>query len=66
MKSLQFSTARQSPERFLTPAFEVSKEAMVQPTGEELWKSIAATARWLARQGEAGTIARNAAEALRS
>ena len=66
MKFLEFGSARQSPARFLTPAFEVNKEAAVQLAGEELWKSIAATARRLARQSESGTISRKAAEALRS
>ncbi|MCC6741674.1 MAG: hypothetical protein IT452_21730, partial [Planctomycetia bacterium] len=66
MKFQEFGSARQAPERFLTPAVEVNKEAAVQLAGEELWKSIAATARRLARQAEAGTISRNAAEALRS
>jgi HK97 gp10 family phage protein len=66
MKFLEFGSARQAPERFLTPAFEVNKEAAVQLAGEELWKSIAATARRLARQAEAGTLGRRASEALRS
>lgn len=66
MKFQEFGSARQAPARFLTPAFEVNKEAAVQLAGEELWKSIAATARRLARQAEAGTISRKAAEALRS
>lgn len=66
MKFVEFGSARQSPVRFLTPAFEVNKEAAVQLAGEELWKSIAATARRLARQAESGTISRKAAEALRS
>jgi HK97 gp10 family phage protein len=66
MKFLEFGSARQAPERFLTPAFEVNKEAAVQLAGEELWKSIAATARRLARQAESGQLSRKAAEGLLS
>ena len=66
MKFLEFGSARQAPERFLTPAFEVNKAAAVQLAGEELWKSIAATARRLARQAESGRISPRVVEALRS
>ncbi|MCE9635074.1 MAG: hypothetical protein K8T90_05145 [Planctomycetes bacterium] len=66
MKFLEFGSARQSPARFLTPAFEVNKEAAVQLAGEELWKTISATARRLAKQAEAGTLSRKALEGLRS
>lgn len=66
MKFLEFGTARQAPQRFLTPAFEVNKEAAVRAVGEELWKSLATTAARLARQGAAGTLPARAAEALRT
>jgi len=65
MKFLEFGTARESPQRFLTPAFEINKEAAIRAVGEELWKSLAATAARLARQSAAGTLSRGAAEALR-
>ena len=66
MKFLEFGSARQAPERFLTPAFEVNKEAAVQLAGEELWKTISATAKRLAKQAEAGTLSRKAQDGLRS
>jgi HK97 gp10 family phage protein len=66
MRLVEFGSARQAPARFLTPAFEVNKEAAVQLAGEELWKSISATAKRLARQAESGKLPRAAAEALRS
>jgi len=64
MKFLEFGTARQAPQRFLTPAFEVNKDAAIRAVGEELWKSLAATAARLARQGASGTLPARAAEAL--
>ena len=66
MKFVEFGTARQSPQRFLTPAFEVNKEAAVRAVGEELWKSLAAAAARLARQGAANALPAKSAEALRS
>ena len=65
MKFLEFGTARQAPDRFLTTAFEVNKDAAVQLAGEELWKAISATAKRLAKQAEAGTLSRGAQAALR-
>jgi HK97 gp10 family phage protein len=64
MKFLEFGSAHQAPDRFLTPAFETNKEEALQAIGEELWKSIAATARRLARQAEAGTLSAAAKRAL--
>jgi HK97 gp10 family phage protein len=66
LKFLEFGTAHEAPQRFLTPAFEVNKEAAVRAVGEELWKSLAATAARLARQGSVGTLSKSATEALRS
>ncbi len=65
MKFLEFGTARESPQRFLTPAFEVTKDAAVRAVGEELWKSLEATAARLSRQAVSGSISPRAAEALR-
>lgn len=64
MSFVEFGTARQAPARFLTPAFEIHKERAVALVGEELWKSLAAAAKRLARQAERGTISRSAREAL--
>jgi HK97 gp10 family phage protein len=66
MKFLEFGSAHQAPQRFLTPAFEVNKDAAVRAVGEELWKSLEATAARLARQASAGTLSRAASDALRA
>ena len=66
MKFLEFGSAHQTADRFLTPAFETNKEAAVQAIGQELWKEIAATAKRLARQAAAGTLSKAAEAGLRS
>jgi HK97 gp10 family phage protein len=66
MKLVEFGTARQAPDRFLTTAFETNKQAAIEAIGQELWKSIAATAKRLARQADAGRLSKSATEALRS
>jgi HK97 gp10 family phage protein len=66
MKFLEFGSAHQAPQRFLTPAFEVNKEAAVQAIGEELWKSLEATAARLARQAATSSLSPRALDALRS
>jgi HK97 gp10 family phage protein len=66
MKLVEFGTARQSADRFLTPAFETNKERAIEAVGQELWKAIAATAKRLARHAEAGTLSNSATAALRS
>ena len=64
MKFVEFGTARQSPVRFLTPAFEVSKDEAAQLVGEELWKSLSAAAKRLAKQAESGTLSKSAQRAF--
>ena len=66
MKFLEFGSAHQTADRFLTPAFETNKDAAVEAVGQELWKEIAATAKRLARQAESGTLSKAAARALGS
>ena len=66
MKFLEFGSAHQAADRFLTPAFETNKEAAIQAIGQELWKEIAATAKRLARQAETGKLSAAVAESLRS
>ena len=66
MKFVEFGTARQAPDRFLTPAFEINKERVVVLVGEELWKSLSRAARRLARQAEQGKLSKSAQVALRS
>ncbi len=66
MKFLEFGSSRQAPDRFLTPAFEINKERAVELVGEELWKSLAATAKRLARQAESGKLPKSAERAFRS
>ncbi len=66
MLFVEFGTSRQAPDRFLTPAFEIHKEAAIKVTGEELWKSLSRTARRLAKQAETGTLSKKAHKALQS
>lgn len=66
MKFVEFGTARQAPDRFLTIAFEINKDEAAQLVGEELWKSLSAAARRLARKAEAGTLGTKARKALLS
>jgi HK97 gp10 family phage protein len=66
MKFVEFGTARQAPDRFLTPAFEINKDEAAQLVGEELWKSLSATAKRLAKQAESGTLSKSAQRALLS
>ena len=66
MKFLEFGSSRQTPDRFLTPAFEINKERAAELVGEELWKSLSATAKRLARQAEAGRLTKSATKAFRS
>jgi HK97 gp10 family phage protein len=64
MKFLEFGTARQSPQRFLTPAFDAHKEDVLEQIGIELWNSIAAAAARLNRKAVAGTLTTVEREAL--
>ena len=64
MKFVEFGTARQSPVRFLTPAFEINKEEAAQLVGEELWKALSASAKRLATKAEQGTLSAAARRAL--
>ena len=66
MKFVEFGTARQAPDRFLTPAFEVNKEAAAELVGDELWKSLSAAAKRLAKQAESGAISKSAQRAFLS
>ena len=66
MQFVEFGTSRQAPDRFLTPAFEINKEAAVKVIGEELWKSLARTAKRLARQAESGKLSKKSLRALQS
>jgi HK97 gp10 family phage protein len=66
MKFVEFGTARQAPDRFLTPAFEINKEEAAQLVGEELWKSLSAAARRFARQAEQGQLGKRTQRAFLS
>ena len=66
MKFVEFGTARQPPVRFLTPAFEVNKDEAAQLVGEQLWKSLSAAAKRLAKQAESGTLSKSAQRAFLS
>jgi hypothetical protein len=66
MKFVEFGTARQAPDRFLTPAFEINKDEAAQLVGEELWKSLSAAAKRLARQAEQGRLSKSAQRAFLS
>jgi HK97 gp10 family phage protein len=66
MKLVEFGTARQAPDRFLTPAFEINKEEAAQLVGEELWKSLAAAAKRFAKKAESGTLSKSAQRAFLS
>ena len=64
MRFVEFGTSRQAPARFLTPAFEIHKEAAIRVTGEELWNTLSRTAARLARQAESGSLSKKARRAL--
>jgi HK97 gp10 family phage protein len=66
MKLVEFGTARQAPDRFLTPAFEINKEEAAQLVGEELWKSLSAAAKRLAKNAELGKLSKSAQRAFLS
>src|SRR5262245_58087332 len=66
MKLVEFGTARQAPDRFLTPAFEINKEEAAQLVGEELWKSLSAAAKRFAKKAESGTLSKSARRAFLS
>ena len=66
MKFVEFGTARQAPDRFLTPAFEINKDSAAELVGEELWKSLSAAAKRLAKNAENGTLSKSAQKAFLS
>ncbi len=66
MSFVEFGTSRQAPDRFLTPAFEINKDAAIKVVGDELWKSLARTAKRLARQAETGKLSKKSLRALQS
>ena len=66
MKFVEFGSARQAPDRFLTPAFEINKDEAAQLVGDELWKSLSAAAKRFAKKAEAGTLSKLAQRAFLS
>jgi HK97 gp10 family phage protein len=62
----EFGSAHEPARRWLTPAFEETKETVMEQIGVELWLSMKATAERLAMQGDSGTLSKKAVRAFQS
>lgn len=61
---IEFGTVKMSARPFMRPAWDSTKDAVLASISEELWKSLAKSARTLARKAERGTLTKTARRAL--
>lgn len=62
---VEFGTVKTSARPFMRPAWDSTKEKVLDSIQAEIWKSLAKSARTLARKAERGTLSAAARRALR-
>lgn len=61
---LEFGTVKMAPRPFMRPAWDSTKQEVLDSIEKELWQAISKAASRLAKKAEAGTFSRTARRAL--
>lgn len=62
---IEFGTVKMTARPFMRPAWDSTQQQVLASISDEVWKSLAKSARTLARKAERGTLTRSAERALR-
>lgn len=62
---LEFGTSKMAAQPFLRPAWDSTKQQVLDAIETEIWESLSKAARTLAKKAAAGTLGKAAREALR-
>ena len=61
---IEFGTVQMAAQPFMRPAWDSTQQEVLASISDEVWKSLAKSARTLARKAERGTLSRTARRAL--
>lgn len=61
---IEFGTVKMAAQPFLRPAWDSTKQKVLDAISDEIWKALRKSARTLARKAERGTLSKSARKAL--